>query len=270
MHGAAVEAPCVNHSEGGTTLHGKTIWIGLAFIKDVEQETIRRISIARNNKGEFKDLYDFIKRTGTTLQQVMPLIRVGAFRFTGRSKKELLWDAHFVLSRTKPKVAPAELFDVAPRSFTLPTLHSEPFEDAFDEMELLGFPLCGPFALIKEAIPEEIPVLHLAQCEGKSITVLGYLVTIKNTQTSKGQRMHFGTFLDRQGYFLDTVHFPPVAARYPFRGRGMYRIKGKVVEEFGFYSIEVEELHRVPYVDDPRYTDIPLREGEKRRVVKEG
>jgi DNA polymerase-3 subunit alpha len=46
----------------------------------------------------------------------------------------------------------------------------------------------------------------------------------------------------------------------------MYKITGKVVEEFGFYSIEVEELHRIPYIEDPRYADIPLREGEKRRT----
>ncbi|HLF64648.1 MAG TPA: DNA polymerase III subunit alpha [Saprospiraceae bacterium] len=267
MHGAKVEAPCVNHSEGGAIVHGKTIWIGLAFIKDIEQETIRRISITRHQRSEFRDLYDFIKRTGITLQQLTPLIRVGAFRFTGRSKKELLWDVHFFLSNTKPKITPTELFDVAPRSFKLPPLHAELFEDAFDEMELLGFPLCGPFALLKERVTADVPAAKLAQYVGKIVTSAGYLVTIKHTQTSKGQRMYFGTFLDQEGYFLDTVHFPPVAAKYPFRGRGIYRIKGKVVEEFGFYSIEVEEMERLPYIDDPRYKDIPLREGEKRRMM---
>jgi DNA polymerase-3 subunit alpha len=75
--------------------------------------------------------------------------------------------------------------------------------------------------------------------------------------------MYFGTFLDRAGQFLDTVHFPPVAKRYPFRGQGIYTLKGKVAEEFGFYSIEVEEMERLPYIDDPRYTDIPLRAGER-------
>jgi DNA polymerase-3 subunit alpha len=135
-------------------------------------------------------------------------------------------------------------------------------------MELLGFSLSGPFVLLKEQISGDVPSRQLPEWEGKTVTTLGYLVTIKNTQTSKGERMYFGTFLDREGYFLDTVHFPPVALKYPFRGRGVYTIKGKVVEEFGFYSIEVEELIRVPYIDDPRYTDIPLREGEKRRGGK--
>jgi DNA polymerase-3 subunit alpha len=263
MHGAKAEAPCVNHSEGGAVVVGKTIWLGLAFIKDIEGETVRRIGEARRQRGAFRDLYDFLRRTGITLQQVTPLIRVGAFRFTGRSKKELLWDAHFILSTTKPKIVPAELFDVAPRSFNLPPLHSLPYEDAFDEMELLGFPLCGPFKLLKEAIAEEVLVRQLPENEGKVVTALGYLVTIKNTQTSKGDRMHFAAFLDREGLFLDTVHFPPVAAKFPFRGSGIYQLKGKVVEEFGFYSIEVEEMQKLSYIDDPRYVDIPLREGEK-------
>ena len=75
--------------------------------------------------------------------------------------------------------------------------------------------------------------------------------------------MDFGTFIDRDGEFLDTVHFPPVAKKYPFRGRGIYRIVGRVVEEFGFYSIEVVSMEKEKYIDDPRFTDIPLKEGEK-------
>ena len=36
--------------------------------------------------------------------------------------------------------------------------------------------------------------------------------------------MQFGTWLDRDGYFIDSTHFPPVAAKYPFRGRGVYEL----------------------------------------------
>ena len=65
--------------------------------------------------------------------------------------------------------------------------------------------------------------------------------------------MYFGTFLDQDGQWLDTVHFPPVAKRYPFRGKGIYRITGKVVEEFDFLSIEVITQERMAYVSDPRF-----------------
>jgi DNA polymerase-3 subunit alpha len=58
--------------------------------------------------------------------------------------------------------------------------------------------------------------------------------------------MHFGTFLDEEGQFLDTVHFPDVAKKYPFRGPGIYAIKGKVVEEFKYFSLEVIAMEKLP------------------------
>ena len=58
--------------------------------------------------------------------------------------------------------------------------------------------------------------------------------------------MYFGTFLDREGHFLDTVHFPEIAKRFPFRGPGIYAIKGKVVEEFKYLSLEVVAMEKLP------------------------
>jgi DNA polymerase-3 subunit alpha len=65
--------------------------------------------------------------------------------------------------------------------------------------------------------------------------------------------MNFGCFLDKEGRFFDTTSFPAVAAKYPYRGRGVYEIEGTVAEEFGFYSIEVMSVRRVPVIPDPRY-----------------
>jgi DNA polymerase-3 subunit alpha len=67
--------------------------------------------------------------------------------------------------------------------------------------------------------------------------------------------MYFGTFLDRDGDFIDTVHFPPIAAKYPFRGKGIYLIRGKVLEEFDCVNIEVISMVRLAIVEDPRYAD---------------
>jgi DNA polymerase-3 subunit alpha len=83
--------------------------------------------------------------------------------------------------------------------------------------------------------------------KGKAVELLGAVVAVKDTRTVKGDRMNFATFVDEQGYFFDTVHFPPVIARFPFRGRGMYRISGKVCEEFGFFSVETVSMEKIPY-----------------------
>ena len=64
--------------------------------------------------------------------------------------------------------------------------------------------------------------------------------------------MHFGTFYDREGNVFDSVHFPQIAKKYPFRGKGFYLMHGKVVEDFGVPMIEVSYMDKVPMID--RYT----------------
>jgi len=80
------------------------------------------------------------------------------------------------------------------------------------------------------------------------VHMVGYLVTTKDTTTMKGEAMHFGTFYDYNGEVFDTVHFPDIAARYPFRGRGFYEIKGKVVEDFGVFMIEVSFMNKISMI----------------------
>ncbi|HPM93295.1 MAG TPA: hypothetical protein PKZ74_10845, partial [Bacteroidales bacterium] len=78
------------------------------------------------------------------------------------------------------------------------------------------------------------------------------LVTIKYVRTVKHEIMHFAAWLDDEGEFFDTVHFPPTLRTSPFKGDGVYLIEGKVVEEFGFPSVEVERMEKMVLVADPR------------------
>lgn len=64
--------------------------------------------------------------------------------------------------------------------------------------------------------------------------------------------MHFGTFTDVQGEFFDTVHFPPSLKQYRFQGDGVYLVLGKIVEEFGFPSLEVEKMAKMPMKPNPK------------------
>jgi DNA polymerase-3 subunit alpha len=89
----------------------------------------------------------------------------------------------------------------------------------------------------------------------RRILIYGYLVTYKSTKTSSGNIMCFGNFLDKDGDFIDTVHFPNIAYHFPFRGKGIYSITGIVKEEFGCISIEVSRMERLAIVEDPRYSD---------------
>jgi DNA polymerase-3 subunit alpha len=83
--------------------------------------------------------------------------------------------------------------------------------------------------------------------------MLGYFVTRKNVTTSNRKLMNFGTWIDMHGQFFDTTHFPNALAQYPFKGKGCYLITGKVVEDFGFPSLDVIKMEKLPYVKDERY-----------------
>ena len=52
------------------------------------------LSRTGDNWGDFLNLSDFNDRIYTGIEQINILIRVGAFHFTGKSKKELLWEAN--------------------------------------------------------------------------------------------------------------------------------------------------------------------------------
>lgn len=253
MWGATIHAPCINKSEALSCIYGKDIYVGFGRIENLESKCIDMVLQNRIAEGPFQDLDDFLDRVPVSLEQICLLIRVDAFRFTGKSKRILLWEAHFKLN--KGPLPQNMLFRPAKKNFTLPELSSTAMEDAFDQMELIGFPLCSPFLLIKDLPDEALLARDLGLNLGAEVRMLGYLVTTKPTSTIKGERMHFGTFLDREGQYFDTVHFPPVSARYPFRGRGIYLVRGKVSEEFDVYSIEVSAMEKLALIEDPRYAD---------------
>src|SRR5690606_26002035 len=119
------------------------------------------------------------------------------------------------------------------KNFTLPDLSREVLRDAYDEIELLGFPVSmNIFDMLQTSFRGEIQAKDLTRNIGKKVRMAGRLVTIKYVRTVKKEIMHFGTFLDSTGEFFDTVHFPATLKDYPFRGDGIYLILGKVVEEF--------------------------------------
>lgn len=104
----------------------------------------------------------------------------------------------------------------------------------------------------REVLNSSFTASKLDQALGKIVTIYGYLVTLKPVRTVKGEIMNFGSFIDCEGSYFDTVHFPPSLKQHPFRGNGVYRIRGKVVDEFGFLSIEVQHMHKLNRKPDPR------------------
>lgn len=249
--GAMIEAPDVNQSEYLTRIEGDTIWLGWVHVKSLETKGIQWI-LAQKEQSLFKSFDDFCRRVPLGLEQLMTLIRVGAFRYLGYSKKELLWEAHAKQNSKRPMVIHNDLFELPDIQYQFPVLMHNHLEDAYDELELLNFCLQNPFDLLFQKPETYFFAQNLPTAIGKNIEILGYLVTLKPTRTKKGDRMAFGYFTDKHGEFFDTVHFPKTYQLHPFKGWGIYHLKGKITEEFGHCAVQVYWMEKLPFMSDPR------------------
>ena len=251
--GATIQLPCVNKSTYTTTIYGTDIYLGFIHILSIEEKLAKSIEEVRNSGGPFSDLSDFVDRVCPGLEQVILLIRTGALRFTGKKKAVLLWEAHMMMNRNKHEsIRP--LFSQPVRRFTLPDLVHGSLDDAYDEIELIGFPVTASwFDMLETSFRGEIRSRDMIKHVGKKVRMVGHLVTIKYIKTIKKDWMNFGCFIDHEGDFFDTTHFSQSLKNYPFKGGGTYLILGKIVEEFGFPSLEVEKLAKLPVQPDKRY-----------------
>lgn len=254
MMGASIHAPCINKSFAINCIYGKDLYLGYMYLRDLEGRVMERILRERSHNGNFTSLEDFLDRVFIPIDQVAILIRVDAFRCTGTNKHELLWKAHLFLNKNM-KIDHPKLFPPKHQDFKIPQLRTTDLETAFTQLELLGFCLCSPFQLLKETPRNSHGSKDLERYLGRYIDIYGYLITVKNTRTHTGKRMYFATLMDQQGEVFDTVLFPPVAAKYNFMGKGIYRFYGKVVSEFGFLSIEAVKMQKQDYIQDPRYVE---------------
>lgn len=256
MAGATINLPCVNKSEFNTSIYDSDIYLGFDSLLNLEEKLAKNIVEERKTNGVYTSLDNFLLRTGASLEQLVILIRVGALRFTKASKKELLWKAHLMQPKKNSKrIQAVPLFETTTRAPNLPELDHSPLEDLYDEIELIGFTVSGSlFDLCDVPIDSAIVAADLPQYEGKNVHIIGDFVADKTVRTKYNSLMKFGTFLDRNGVFFDTVHFTQSLQKYPLRGAGIYEIEGKVVLEFGCPSLEVHHLKRLPLKSDPRTT----------------
>ncbi len=98
--GVEILPPDINESQDQFTVEnrGKAIRVGLLSVKKVGPAAAREILKVRR-KGPFKSLYDFclrVNRAKVSLTATENLIKVGAFDFTGLTRRELLLILRFL------------------------------------------------------------------------------------------------------------------------------------------------------------------------------
>ncbi|WP_294297396.1 DNA polymerase III subunit alpha [uncultured Chryseobacterium sp.] len=253
MSGANVLNPCVNKSEYRTTLYEKDVYLGFMHLQSLEQHIAEQIVGERERNGDYTSLENLIKRVAIGIANIQILIFIGAFRFTGKQKNELLIEARMLLNDTKIERNTDTLFDEPVKEYQLPILKRDVFEDAFDEIELLQFPVSvSPFDLLKTKYRGHVMAKDLVHYHKKQVKMLAYLISRKHVPTKRGA-MFFGTWIDVEGNYFDTAHFPDCLEKYPFQGGGCYLLLGNVEVDFHFPTITIVQMAKMPFIPDPRY-----------------
>lgn len=269
MSGASIHNPCVNKSEVETTLYGKDIYLGFMHLQGLQGEIARNIVAERAANGNYSSLEDFIKRVPIGIEGLQLLIYIGAFRSTGKNKNELLVTARRIMMHFKPENRQPQLLPEPVREYKLPELKRSPFEDAFDEIELLGFPVSvTPFNLLKTGYRGTVMARDLVQHHKKQVKMLAYLVSRKHVPTKMGA-MYFGTWIDANGEFFDTAHFTGSLKQYPFKGGGCYLLLGTVEVDYHFPTITISKMEKMPFIADPRYRETDAESTRTQEKLRE-
>ena len=255
MSGGTILNPCVNKSEYQTTIYGTDIYLGFMHLQSLEAKTAHLIESEREKNGEYLSLENFINRIPIGIESIKVLIFIGAFRFTGKTKNQLLVIASLLLNNFKPENRSLMLLQEPVKEYKLPVLERSLFEDAFDEIELLSFPVsCTVFDLLQITYRGDIMAKDLVAYHKKQVRMLAYLISRKQVPTKKGN-MYFGTWIDHEGTYFDTAHFPDCLAQYPFQGGGCYLLLGNVEVDYHFPTITIIKMAKMPFIPDPRYMD---------------
>ena len=254
MAGGKIHNPCINKSILQTTLYGEGVYLGLMHIEKLEAKIAQFIPEERQENGEYSSLENFIKRVPIGIETLQILIFCGAFRFTGKQKNELLIEARLIMVNFKPQNRYLSFFEEPKKDYQLPQLKRNLFEDAFDEIEILGFPVsCSPFDLLATKFRGDVMAKDLLKFHKKQVRMLAYLISRKHVPTKKGT-MYFGTWIDSDGEYFDTAHFPDNLKNYPFQGGGCYLLLGLVEVDFHFPTITILKMAKMPFIPDPRYS----------------
>jgi len=274
MSGASIKNPCVNLSEFQTTVYGVDVYLGLMHIEKLDASTKQSIPDERKSNSAYKSLEDFVKRVNIGIESLQTLIFIGAFRFTGKQKHELLIEARFLLSKNKYNTKIISLFDEPQKDYQLPAIERNAFEDAFDEIEIIGLPVSfSIFDLLQTKYRGHVLVKDLLKYHKKQVKMLAYLISRKHVPiTNKyGMRddMYFGTWIDAEGQYFDTAHFPNSLSKFPFKEGGIYLLLGTVEIDYHFPTVTITKMAKMPLIADPRYSMDSEKSQEMERGLRE-
>lgn len=228
-----------------------SVRVGLMQIKGVAEKRWTRMFKERS-AYPFENFVDFLLRTDFIQTELESLIKCGACDSFGLSRPQMLW----LLKALFPSVVQQRdqcglIGSSMIRAPQVPKLRNYTEEEKLRwEMELMDVGVTKhPLHLYKpwKQIRNTVRAKFLPDYSNQSVQVIGWYVTAKSASTKKDEAMMFVSFEDTDCLF-ETTFFPRAYQRFGnlFTDRGPYLISGKVEEDHGVYTINVDGLRRIP------------------------
>ena len=235
-YGIKVLPPDINKSYLEYAPDGKNIRFGLASIKQVGEGVIEEIIKEREANGDFKSIYDFIKRVDVKCankRALEGLIKAGAFSTIEKSRKQLMDNLEYITSTASKEAKEKEsgqgsLFDMLGDTASVDDakFHLSGSDEEYDarqiqifEKEFLGFYVTShPLSTIRDKLPflmthkiSQIPDIP----NDKVVTICGLVTATKQipTRNDPTKFVRFVTVEDLTGK-IDTLAFNSKIAEY--------------------------------------------------------
>lgn len=205
-YGIKVLPPDINKSYLEYAPDGKNIRFGLASIKQVGESVIEEIIKEREENGDYKSIYDYIKRLDTKCSNkktLEGLIKAGAFASIEKSRKQLMDNIEYITATASKESKAKEsgqgsLFDMLGDTSAIEDAKFQlaGSDEEYDartlqnfEKEFLGFYVTShPLSTIRDKLPflmthkiTEIP----EQPNDKIVTICGLITAVKQIPTKK-------------------------------------------------------------------------------------
>lgn len=235
-YGIKVLPPDINKSYLEYAPDGKNIRFGLASIKQVGEGVIEEIIKEREANGDFKSIYDFIKRVDVKCankRALEGLIKAGAFSTIEKSRKQLMDNLEYITSTASKEAKEKEsgqgsLFDMLGDTASVEDakFHLSGSDEEYDarqiqifEKEFLGFYVTShPLSTIRDKLPflmthkiSQIPDIP----NDKVVTICGLVTATKQipTRNDPTKFVRFVTIEDLTGK-IDALAFNSKIAEY--------------------------------------------------------
>jgi len=264
--GIEIRLPCVNRSDdefileldgagAGDGPSPGAIRTGLICVRDLSAPVRQRIYETR----PFRSLAHFLRRVRPPKRDVERLVLVGAFDWSGVRRTELLWELYATYEKRRKSwrsedgmFSDEEMFGEVGRAADRPALGDIDHRERLRyEMEILGLAISAhPIALIRPVTggddAADSRLLENGVKPGKRITLDGVRDAARRVRTKKNDTMLFLTLEDEHGLFECTL-FPKVYRRFreETRGAGPFRVTGRVEEQYGVRTINVESVENL-------------------------